>query len=66
MMMHAYAPSKCPAPELYCQYTWVREIGVHWDDIGGLDMEDIPHLAQLITIKAEADALKARVARGKG
>ena len=64
--MHAYAPAKCPPPELYCRYTWVREIGVTWDDVGGIDMEDIPHLAELINVKQEADALKARVARGKG
>lgn len=64
MLCHAYAPDSSPAPELYCQYTWVKELGLCWDELGGLSREEIGLLAQMVSIAHEAEALKARVQSG--
>lgn len=61
MLMHAMAPARVAAPPLYAQWTWVKELGVGWSDIGGIDHDEIGHLVELINIEREAAAMKARV-----
>lgn len=61
MQLYAWAPGKCPAPDLYCRYTWVKEIGVNWDDIGGITVDEVNLLAEMLSLKGEADSIKARV-----
>ncbi len=64
MMAFAYAPKNCDPPEIYVRWTWGKEMGVPWDRLG-IDDEDLGHLAQLINMKQEADAVKER-AKSKG
>lgn len=59
MMLHAYAPSSKPPPEMYVRWTWVKEMGIPWAKAGIPDSE-IPHLAGLINLKVSADNLKSR------
>lgn len=62
MLDHAYAPNRCPAPELYIRYTWVEALHLNWDDVGERpSRDDIQLLAQCINIKREADELRAKV-----
>lgn len=62
--MHAYAPSKVAPPTLYTKWTWVDRLGVSWDDLGGIALEDLSLLAELLGVLHEAQALKGRVAQG--
>lgn len=64
MLAHAYAPSQASAPRLYVHYTWVRELGLHWGDLGGISSDDVGRLAEMVNIQREADELKQRVAQG--
>ncbi len=63
MLMHAYAPSKVPAPELYAKLTWVKELGLSWQELGGVSYEEIGLLAELTNIKYDADRVKDTVAQ---
>lgn len=58
MMAFAYAPSKAAPPDLYARYTLVKGLGLTWEDVGGLDPEDVPLLTQLVNIQGEADRIK--------
>ena len=60
MLAHAFAP-KMPPPALWAKSTWVKELGVTWDDLGGIDLDEIALLAELSSIWHEAQALKQRV-----
>ena len=64
MLEHAYAPSKVPPPILYARYTWVKEIGLSWAELGGIDTDEIGLLAEMLNIVREAEGLKQRVNRG--
>lgn len=64
MLAAVMAPSKCAPPELYAQWTWIKELGFRWDDLGGISEDDIRDLVRLINIEREYSALKSRVQHG--
>ena len=62
MLGHAYAPNAMSPPELFVKYSWVKELGLRWDDVGGITISELGLLTELINIYNEAQALKQRVA----
>lgn len=62
MLMHAMAPSKVAAPVLYAKLTWVKELGLTWSELGGIDHLELGLLAELVNIKNEAERIKSKVA----
>lgn len=59
--MYAMAPGKVGAPELYAKWTWVKEIGLTWREIGGISRDEIGLLAEQISVVNEHTAMKQRV-----
>lgn len=62
MLEYSYAPGRVPAPELYAKFSCVKELGISWDAMGGIEQDEIGLLAEMVNIKVEADGLKSRVA----
>lgn len=62
MLCHAYAPGAAQPPELFARWTWVRELGLSWDDLGGLDYGEIGLLTEMVNIKRQAEQVKMSVA----
>ena len=65
MLLHAYAPGKCPPPLLYAQYTWVQELGLTWEYLGGIESGEIGLLTEMFNIAQEAQRVK-QAGQGKG
>lgn len=60
MMRHAWAGQ--PAPALYAEWVYIRELGLTWPELHGseLTIEEVSLLAELVSIERDANAMRAR------
>ena len=65
MMRHAWAGQ--PAPALYVEWTWVKELGLSWPEVHGaeLTVDEASSLAQMVGIGNDAAERRTRTQRGR-